>query len=273
MILNLIKIFYARIRFKLNNLVYNKSTYSNNNLNINISKIINELNENGFCLINNFMNREMCEEIIKIFNEGIKKFENVVIVDENKCDFRMFGSENLNLEIKNYHLNEFIKNISEKFLKTKTINLSTMTNKVRFIKKNLGSGSAEWHRDSFNKQFKSILYLSDVKNGGGGFQLIENSHKIMQMIKDSRDMSVDILKLRVKNSLVQDRILKKSPHRLRTIEVDAGTLILVDTSLLHRGSPIQEGSNDRYAMTNYIYPYYQRNWYPTHFEKSLKKEI
>lgn len=273
MILNLIKIFYARIRFKLNGLIFYKRKKEDNQFNFKTSKIVYELKNNGICIILNFMEREMCEKIIKNFNEGIEKFENAVLVDENKCDFRMFGSENLNLEIKNYHLNNFIKTISEQYLNTETINLSTMTNKVRFIKKNLGSGSAEWHRDSFNKQFKSILYLSDVKHGGGGFQLIKNSHKVVQMIKDSKDMSVDIFKLRVENKLVNNQILKKNPDRLQTIEANAGTLILVDTSLLHRGSPIEEGSNERYAMTNYIYPYYQRNWYPSHFEKSLKKEI
>ena len=90
---------------------------------------------------------------------------------------------------------------------------------------------------------------------------------------DPKDMSIDIFKLRVENKLVNNQILKNNPDRLQTLEANAGTLILVDTSLLHRGSPIEEGSKERYAMTNYIYPYYQRNWYPSHFEKSLKRKF
>ena len=125
----------------------------------------------------------------------------------------------------------------------------------------------------FNKQFKSILYLSDVKKGGGGFQLIKKSQKVSQMIKDCKNMSVDIMKLGVENDLVENKLLIDSPQRLKTIEASAGSLILVDTSLLHRGSPIEEGSIERYAMTNYIYPAYQKNWYPNHFKKSLKKRL
>ena len=52
-----------------------------------------------------------------------------------------------------------------------------MTNRVEFVKENLGSGSADWHRDGYNKQFKSILYLSDVKKGVEVFSVSMNPIK------------------------------------------------------------------------------------------------
>ena len=91
-----------------------------------------------------------------------------------------------------------------------------------------------------------------------------------QMVKDCKDMSVDIMNLSVDNDLVNNKLLKKNPERLTTIEANAGSVIFVDTSLLHRGSPIEKGSLKRYAMTNYIYPKYQKNWYPEHFSIALK---
>ena len=270
MILNLAKIIYARSRFALANKMFRGNYSDTTSSNFEIVKILKNLNEKGFYVVHNFLDKDICKKIIKSFEEGIVNHHEVLRIDKYKCDFRMFGSENLSAEIKDYHFNSLISDISQKYLKTQTINLSTMTNRVEFVKENLGSGSADWHRDSYNKQFKSILYLSDVKKGGGGFQLINESHKMIQMVKDCNDMSVNIVNLSVDNDLVNNKLLKKNPKRLTTIEANAGSIIFVDTSLLHRGSPIEKGSPKRYAMTNYIYPKYQKNWYPKHFSKSLK---
>ena len=270
-ITNITKIIYARLRFALANKMFRGNYVDKKNLNLEISKIIKNLSEKGFHIVHNFLDLGTCKKIIKSFDEGIDNNKEVLRIDKHKCDFRMFGSENFLAEIKDYHFNSFIRDISQKYLKTQTINLSTMINRVEFVRENLGSGSANWHRDSYNKQFKSILYLSDVKKGGGGFQLINHSHKIIQMLNDSKEMSVDIMKLSIENDLVHNKLLRKNPERLTTIEANAGSIIFVDTSLLHRGSPIEKGSSKRYAMTNYIYPNYQKNWYPEHFSKSLKR--
>ena len=53
----------------------------------------------------------------------------------------------------------------------------TMANKVSYIKNNEGSGGG-WHKDAYYTQFKSILYLTDVNNENGPFELIRNSNKI-----------------------------------------------------------------------------------------------
>lgn len=270
MISNIAKIIYARSRFALANKMFRGNYSDTTTSNFEILKIVKNLNQKGFYVVHNFLDKDICKKIIKSFEEGIVNHHEALRIDKYKCDFRMFGSENLSAEIKDYHFNSLISDISQKYLKTQTINLSTMTNRVEFVKENLGSGSADWHRDSYNKQFKSILYLSDVKKGGGGFQLINESHKMIQMVKDCNDMSVNIVNLSVDNDLVNNKLLKKNPKRLTTIEANAGSIIFVDTSLLHRGSPIEKGSPKRYAMTNYIYPKYQKNWYPKHFSKSLK---
>ena len=59
------------------------------------------------------------------------------------------------------------------------------------------------------------------------------------------------------SDLEVNRILKKNPQRKKTILGKMGTLILVDTSTLHRGSPIKKGT--RYALTNYYYTINQIN--------------
>ena len=55
-------------------------------------------------------------------------------------------------------------------------------------------------------------------------------------------------------------LLKK--FKIKTLNASAGTLILVDTSLIHRGCPILKGV--RYALTNYYFPI-------NSFEDTIKK--
>ena len=58
----------------------------------------------------------------------------------------------------------------------------TMANRVTFSSNNNGSGNG-WHKDAYRKQFKSILYLNNVDNNNGPFQLLKKSNKILNLIK------------------------------------------------------------------------------------------
>jgi hypothetical protein len=68
-----------------------------------------------------------------------------------------------------------------------------------------------------------------------------------------------------------NELIKKDPERLLTFTAKAGTLLFVDTSLLHRGAPIKKGS--RYALTNYYYPSYLMHIYENHFTPRLTPDL
>ena len=53
-------------------------------------------------------------------------------------------------------------------------------------KNNKGSGEG-WHRDGFFRQFKSMIYLSNVDEDNGPFELILNSQKCQNLIKDMQN--------------------------------------------------------------------------------------
>ena len=53
-----------------------------------------------------------------------------------------------------------------------------MANRVTFSSNNNGSGNG-WHKDAYRKQFKSLLYLNNVDNNNGPFQLLKKSNKIL----------------------------------------------------------------------------------------------
>ena len=49
-----------------------------------------------------------------------------------------------------------------------------------------GSGGS-WHRDSYLRQFKSLIYLNDVTDENGPFQVLTDSHKTEQIKKDKKN--------------------------------------------------------------------------------------
>jgi hypothetical protein len=112
---------------------------------------------------------------------------------------------------------------------------------------NLGSGGG-WHMDSpHSRQFKAILYLSDVGERNGPFEVVPRTHRhsalLRLLLKGLRKPS----QYRFSNGEMEAIFRSEgAPHAFTG---KAGTLILVDVTALHRGAPILEGS--RYALTLY----------------------
>jgi hypothetical protein len=97
-----------------------------------------------------------------------------------------------------------------------------------------------------------MVYLSDVGPENGPFQVIEGSHRPWHVMVDTvRGGLVQEPRDRIAPGQI-DRILGRTGRRLRTFTAPCGTLILFDSSTIHRGSPIKSGT--RYALTNYYYP-------------------
>ena len=178
--------------------------------------------------------------------------------DELDSEYRLFGAEKINQKIMEFFSNKLLMNIGSNCFGRLLLNLMTMANRVEFKPNNSGSGSG-WHRDDVNFQFKSILYLTDVSEKNGAFEFIEKSNDFLNIIKDSMKAKLDVLNTRIDNKKVG--LLEKK--RIKTITGKAGTLILFDASLIHRGRPLEEGC--RYALTNYYYPYYKVDSMRDHF--------
>ena len=115
--------------------------------------------------------------------------------------------------------------------------------------KNLGSGNG-WHRDSFSRQFKAMIYLSDVSLDNGPFQYVEGTNNYANMSELTSYTKMPRLSKRHTAEEVDSYLQKsKKTDQLQTFDAKAGSLILFDSSGLHRGHPILEGT--RYALTIY----------------------
>ena len=255
-------IFTRRFIFFIKNFFYKNKNYKKDQEAKNYSHLIKK---NGFLIIENFLDKKNCESIINAMDSFYSKNKEMVWNDQYNSEYRMFGAEKISEKINNFYLNNLLINIGSFCLSKSLSNLMTMANRVKYSQNNLGSGGG-WHRDDFNFQFKAILYLNDVSIKNGPFQLIKHSNKFFKIIEDSLTAKLDGSSTRIDN----EKVALFDKNRLETITGNAGTLILVDTSLIHRGKPLEDGK--RYALTNYYYPYDKVDSMKNHFLPKINIE-
>ncbi len=252
-------------KYQLRNYKIHNYRFENNNKQIN--QIVKDLNKNGYHVIKNFISENDCKELTKIINDFIQNRKELIWVDEEGSDERILGAENISEKLNSLNLNDFTKKIGSFFLQQKLELLMIMANKVNFKSNNKGSGGG-WHRDSNAGQFKSLLYLSNVEKENGPLQIIKNSNNNLLNFKIFIKLNKKFPTYRFSNEDINKIVKRKD---IVEITGGAGTLILFNTSMLHRGSPIRAGT--RYAITNYFYPVKKISENEIKFEKRITKKI
>ncbi|OAN76247.1 hypothetical protein A8B78_01810 [Jannaschia sp. EhC01] len=114
-----------------------------------------------------------------------------------------------------------------------------------------------WHLDSFRKQLKIFVFMQDVTENDGPFELIPRTQNISTKVKHMIPGRYFSLKDIVKRSRTRGyqhideefiaRVEETYPPKLFT--VPAGTILVADTSAIHRAHPVNGG--ERYAFTSY----------------------
>ncbi len=218
-------------------------------------EIVNELKNKGFYTVENYYDKELCRKLTSEIERIQEKYKDTEFLQKSSADAdnRIFGAEKVSQQIYDFYNDPFLLDIGSRYLGCKIVNSNTLAAKLIYRPDNLGSGGG-WHVDSHHFQFKAIIYLSDVENGNGPFQIIKSSHRSGNVLRNIKTMSINNLTTRYEDSQVQ-KVIDDSPDNLITFTAKAGTLILVDTSAIHRGMPIKNGK--RYTLFNYYYPIWQ----------------
>lgn len=216
-----------------------RTTYSGQ-----VKNICDQIAENGFFVIEDFMPKSYCDDVIRDFSDAKERFPESCHLGS---DQRIFGIEEYSEKAYEFYAHPLLKSVSDSYCGQLTANAFTMFNEVLTKTGSLGSGEG-WHKDSSFRQIKAFLYLSDVGSNDAPFQLIAKSHKIGNYLRHMRWGEMQFRELRISNSQI-DNILRKDTHGLVTFKGSAGTLILADTAAIHRGKPPNGGK--RYALTNY----------------------
>jgi ectoine hydroxylase-related dioxygenase (phytanoyl-CoA dioxygenase family) len=246
----------------LSNIFHNSTNYTVN------ESIIKKFKKDGFFVIENYISKEECRVIINHINLALKKSKKITIAPDG-ADKRIFGSEYLSTNIRNFFNDKFLHFVCEKYLGFPIVNASTMAGYLIAKKNNKGSGNG-WHRDDINNTTKAMIYLTDVTTHNGYFELIKDSNKFFNILRDHKFLNQDILDIRFDEKKILN-LLKFYPKKKFKFPAKAGTLILFDPSNLHRGHPITKGY--RYALTNYYFNKFYFNIEKAIQDKKLNKKI
>ena len=205
--------------------------------------------ENGYVIIDNYMDNDICNSIINDINKNINIFTKCVInnnIFNSGNDLRMTHFENINVYAKNFLYDLQIHTLFENILERKIETKRCQAGIVKFINNEICCSGGGWHIDNKNIQLKAILYLSDVNQNNGPFQYIKKTQGGLNLENTIGDIS---------NTRFDDNTIQNSDKidKNNIIEIcgKAGTLILVRTDNIHKGKIIENGI--RYTLTNYYY--------------------
>lgn len=218
----------------------------------------------GLVVIRGFYDQEKITSLRHEINRLMRERESGVWKDAQGSDHRLFGADRHSRGIKAYLDDPMIHRIGRRFSRTRELTGLTLAAHMIFKKDNQGSG-AGWHRDSpISRQFKSILYLSDVDNSNGPFEYLLGSHRKSSVVRLVLAKHQTYRQFRFADESVEQILMNVDCPKVRFLG-KAGDLALVNTKGIHRGSPMQQG--ERYALTNY----YFRGPIPEHFNELLAK--
>ncbi len=214
------------------------------------ASIIARIRNKGYIAIENYASEDYCRRCIADIDQMVDSGAPYV---HQASDLRVFGAETLSENIRQFAEDPYLANMSDHYSCVETANIFTLGARLVHHAGNAGSGEG-WHKDMAFRQFKALLYLNDVDEDNGPFQLVEGSHKVTEYLKDMWHGGLGFHEIRFTDDQIE-RMTAGHPERIRSVTGKRGTLILVDTAVIHRGRPPITGM--RYALTNYFMERYQ----------------
>jgi hypothetical protein len=205
------------------------------------------LRQRGIVVVPGFYTRAQCERAIEEFQRLQRTYPEHLHL---RSDRRLFAANRASRVIAEFADHHEVVALAREFYARPAVSCITLAAHLPFSENNGGSGEG-WHRDSHRPQFKSILYLTDVTEETGPFQLVPGSHRTVDMLLDTAFERLEPRRTRLTDRQVASIVQRRYPRGIDTLTGAAGTLILVNTSAIHRGKPIERG--ERYALTNYYY--------------------
>lgn len=215
-----------------------------------LTNAVQELRKYGYYVVPNYYSPERCETLRAEIDRIAKEQPDAIQGDSLHADQRLFGAERASADIAAYNGDTFPLSVGEAYHGRPLKAFSTLAGRIEAKPGNIGSGQG-WHRDAFHFQYKSLIYLTDVDEDHGPFQLLEGSHRALHVFTDTVVGRLPPAPYSRLSCEQVGSLITKAPNRLKTLVAKAGSLVLFDSSAIHRGAPINTGV--RYALTNYYY--------------------
>ena len=132
-----------------------------------------QVRDNGYAVVPEFLDIETCDACTKDMDwmfENKKEF----LRESDFGDSRIFGAEDLSKNIQKFYDHPLLNRLANAYSAVTTCCGFTLAGRIKASGNEYGSGGP-WHRDSYFRQFKSLIYLTDVNENNGPFQIIRFS--------------------------------------------------------------------------------------------------
>ena len=227
-----------------------------------IETVINEVKNQGFSIIENFWNEMLC-------SKGRFEIDNIISnchlqTSKYSSDNRVFGIEHFSDTFQKDFINcNYVNNIMKVLYSSNKIYGTLLGQRVEGIPGNTGSGGS-WHRDSIKKQYKAFLFISDIDSKSGPFQFFPKSNYFLNKLGPAYQEATDGISwiIAPEDDLIRAKV---DISNIFSVICKQGTLLIADTSTIHRGKP--ELEKDRYSLTYYSF----KNELPTHISEIVDK--
>ena len=135
-----------------------------------IDTIVSEIRKRSYVVIPSYLSAAECVRITQDIDRSVESYPDCVQIDKFGSDHRIFGSEHGSRAIMAFHNDKFALTVGACYGRHSLRNFATLAGRLEMQPSNAGSGQG-WHRDSLNRQFKAIVYLTDVNDDSGPFQI------------------------------------------------------------------------------------------------------
>lgn len=200
--------------------------------------------EDGFAVLPAYFEPQTCDEAVRAMEQAFAAHPDHV---HHGSDDRLFGIERVIPAAATLRADPTWGRLASEYVGLPQRCMFIMGNKL-LLRSSQGSGGG-WHRDSFARQLKVIVYLSDVDRSNGPFQIVRASHSTTSIYDDMAKGGLSPAQNRL-SALEVSKVVADDPGRIIEITGCAGTAVVFDTSAIHRGAPLKNGA--RYALTHYM---------------------
>lgn len=237
-------------------------------------KVLNDLDEQGISFVKNFLTKK---EIKKISNEvkpliyGLVKKPNKKLKyyrNTHEGLFRLYNISGVSPTSKLFYNSKLIRNLSKYYISQNVSFYQDMVEIRQKIKRPLSQlkfSSDNFHFDDWKIRLKFFLLLTDVGKKNSPLKYILKSHKIDKSLMEE-DLYINKKNGRYgfyKNKEIKDLVASKNLEIINCTG-KAGTLIVVNTSGIHKGSPLKDTLNPRIQLGLYS-DLREKIWNPTNF--------
>lgn len=222
-----------------------------------ITAMMDAVKTHGYAFIPSFYPAETCRRIVEEIDGALLQFPEKVWTDDVGSDQRLWGLNRVNALVREFYEHPLNVRLREAYygLEDSWIEGFTMAGRIESKVGNQGSGGG-WHRDSVHmRQFKTLLYLTDVDEVHGPYQYLRGTQHKASVIEGIARHNFTYNHNRLTESDIH-RLMENQDYKLDTLTGPAGSLVITDTSGVHRGKPIEKGV--RYALTNYYFVHPQK---------------